>query len=127
MKIPAKSRRPCPVCAGQSRHVLFHQAFATVSGATLLNGYDVVVCDGCGCGFADDLPEQADFDAYYQDLSKYEASERAGENPSYERDRAAAIAEFIGRYVPGSESRILEIGCATGRLLHELKTIGFSA
>ncbi len=73
---------------------------------------------GAAAGSPMTCPEQAAFDAYYQDLSKYEASERAGENPSYERDRAAAIAEFIGRYVPGSESRILEIGCATGRLLH---------
>ena len=126
MKAPAKSRRPCPVCSGQQRRALFRQSFATISGASLLDGYEVVVCEECGCGFADDLPEQAAFDAYYQDLSKYESSERAGENPTFERGRAAAIAEFIGRYVPSQVSPILEIGCATGRLLHELKAIGFS-
>jgi SAM-dependent methyltransferase len=122
---PVRPQRPCPVCGGRRHRKLFRQAFAAVSGATLLEGYDVVLCEDCGCGFADDLPEQSAFDAYYQDLSKYEASQRSGENPSFEQGRAAAIAAFIGRYVPSPDAHILEIGCATGRLLWELRSLGF--
>jgi SAM-dependent methyltransferase len=58
-------------------------------------------------------------------MSRYESSERVGEDPLFERDRAKAIAEFVGRFVPRRESRILEVGCATGRLLGELRRRGF--
>jgi SAM-dependent methyltransferase len=122
---PDNSRRPCLVCGGEKRRLLFRQRFARIAGGSLLNGYDVVVCSDCGCGFADGLPSQGEFNSYYEGLSRYESPERAGENPVFERDRAAAIADLITRFLPTRESRVLEVGCATGRLLHEIRGRGF--
>jgi SAM-dependent methyltransferase len=123
---PDNPRRPCPVCGGEERRLLFRQRFARIAGGSLLNGYDVVVCSDCGCGFADDLPSQDEFNAYYKGLSRYESPERAGENPVFERDRAAAIADRITRFLPSHDARVLELGCATGRLLHEIRDRGFA-
>jgi SAM-dependent methyltransferase len=123
---PRNPRRSCPVCAGEERHLLFRQRFAEIAGGSLLNGYDVVVCSDCGCGFADDLPTQDEFNSYYKGLSRYESPERAGENPVFERDRAAAIAGLIAGSLPSRDARVLEVGCATGRLLHEIRGRGFA-
>jgi SAM-dependent methyltransferase len=123
---PHNSRRPCLVCGGEERRLLFRQRFAQIAGGSLLNGYDVVVCSDCGCGFADDLPSQGEFNSYYKGLSRYESPERAGENPVFERDRAAAIADLIISFLPSRDGRVLEVGCATGRLLHEIRGRGFA-
>lgn len=93
----------------------------------MLDGYDVVVCSACGCGFADDLPTQDEFDSYYKKLSRYESPERAGENPAFEANRATAIADLITSFLPSLDARVLEVGCATGRLLHEIRNRGFAS
>jgi SAM-dependent methyltransferase len=123
---PGNSRRPCLVCGGEERRLLFRQRFVQIAGGSLLNGYDVVVCSDCGCGFADDLPSQGEFNSYYKGLSRYESPERAGENPVFERDRVAAIADLITGFLPSRDARVLEVGCATGRLLHEIGSRGFA-
>ena len=38
----------------------------------------MVVCTACGAAFADRIPEQADFDRYYRELSKYEGGDPPG-------------------------------------------------
>jgi len=114
------------VCGAAKRHRLFHQRFAEIAGGSLLDGYDVVICDDCGCGFADHVPAQDRFDSYYEELSRYEAPERAGENPVFERERAVAIGDFVTRFLPSRAARVLEVGCATGRLLHEIRGRGFT-
>ena len=38
---PRFAPRPCPVCDGLPSIVLFHQSFAGIEGARLLDGYDV--------------------------------------------------------------------------------------
>src|SRR5262249_26580650 len=97
---PHNPARPCAVCGGNARRLLFRQCFAQIDGGSLLPGYDVVVCSDCGFGFADDLPPQDQFDSYYEGLSRYESPERAGENPIFERGRATAIADLITRFLP---------------------------
>jgi SAM-dependent methyltransferase len=114
------------VCGGVERRPLFRQRFAEIAGGSLLSGYDVVACPDCGCVFADDLPTQDEFDSYYEGLSRYESPERAGENPLFERDRAAAVADLITSFLPSRDARVLEVGCATGRLLHEIRGRGFA-
>ena len=68
--------RPCPVCRGIRSTLLYRQSFEQLSGARLLNGYDVVICHKCGAAFSDGIPEQQVFDQYYRDLSKYEQDHR---------------------------------------------------
>jgi hypothetical protein len=70
--------RNCPICEHAARRVLFHQKFAVIEQATAVPGYDVVVCDRCGGGYADGIPDQLAFDRYYRDMSKYEYAQREG-------------------------------------------------
>ena len=96
-----------------------------MSSGSLLAGYDVVVCQDCGFCFADNIPEQRDFDVYYENMSKYAKSESSGKSTPYEDARYATSAKFIQSLHPPSELNILEIGCATGGLLGLLKRKGY--
>lgn len=118
-------RRPCPVCGSSRSRLLHSQAFEQLSEIHLLDGYDVVVCQDCGAGFADRIPPQATFDAYYRDLSKYEYEYRGGQGTEYEDRRFQEAAKTIIPHIANRQSRILEIGCATGHLLSVLKEQGY--
>jgi SAM-dependent methyltransferase len=117
--------RPCPVCGAASRRVLFRQDFAAVDEATPVTGYDVVVCGECGCGYADGIPDQRAFDRYYRDMSKYEYHQREGAESEYDQRRLGIIAGVVAPHVQSRTARILDIGCATGRLLANLRDRGF--
>ena len=101
--------RACPVCHGSTRTRLFRQHFAEVEAVTIVNGYDVVVCGDCGAGFADDIPDQAAFDRYYRDLSKYEYHQRDGAESDFDRRRLAIIADIIAPYITRADARILDV------------------
>jgi SAM-dependent methyltransferase len=119
--------RPCPVCDGRRRDRLYRQRFAggDGGGVALLDGYDVVVCRHCGFAFADGVPTQAEFDAYYRELSKYEYQHRSGRAPDWILDRCRGMVEIMRPFIPSPEARILDIGCATGALLGVIKECGF--
>ena len=116
-----RTSRKCAVCGGNRKRLLFQQAFATVC---LIQGYDVVVCEYCGFAFADDIPEQEAFDQYYRDLSKYEYQHRGGRESDNDESRLRDVAKTLGGLIPNKQTRILEIGCSTGRLLALLKENG---
>jgi SAM-dependent methyltransferase len=117
-------KRPCPVCRSERSKQLFRQSFAHLSGATLLEGYRVVICEDCGAGFADDIPPQSLFDQYYRDLSKYETTGSPETAPVVDQ-RFRDIASLIAPFIPSGDSRILEIGSAAGGLLRALMDLGF--
>lgn len=121
---PATHARPCPICGADRKTVLYRQRFEAMSGNNLLLGYDVVACESCGFCFADDIPDQAAFDRYYRDMSKYEHGDRAGRESDYDRGRFRQVAEVVRDFLPAPDARILEIGCAAGGLLHTLGTMG---
>ena len=118
-------RRACAVCGSRSKRRLFRQRFAAISGATLLRGYDVVACEGCGFCYADNLPRQEAFDTYYRSMSKYEHQDRAGKPSEFETRQFPALASAIAEHVPSLHSRILEVGCANGGLLGALRELGY--
>lgn len=120
-----KRTRPCPVCGALERKRLFQQRFEQLSEVTFLTGYDVVTCDRCGAGFADRIPTQEVFDAYYRDLSKYEYHYRGGKESESDQGRFCDIANSLSGAIPTRGARILELGCATGGLLARLRDIGF--
>ena len=124
MTVPS---RPCPVCGSTDRRVYFRQEFAAVEAATPVTGYDVVVCERCGCGYADGIPDQRAFDQYYRDMSKYEYAQRGGEESEYDRRRLSLIADIVAPHVPAAGARILDVGCASGRLLANLRERGFTS
>jgi len=119
------AKRECPVCGGVTVKLLFHQSFELLAGATVVEGYDVVVCSRCGAGYADGIPPQSVFDAYYRDMSKYDEGDRRGEPDSAEERRFHDIAAVVERFIPGKNSRIFEIGCASGGLLSAIRRAGF--
>jgi SAM-dependent methyltransferase len=118
-------KRSCPVCNSVRSRLLFSQSFEQLSGVNLLTGYDIVVCQDCGAAFADHIPPQAVFDEYYRDLSKYEHEFRAGQVSEYDEDRFRHTAKSVIEHVPSRQCRIMEIGCATGRLLALLRESGY--
>lgn len=120
-----KKRRNCAICGHTRKRLLFQQHFAKMSAGSLLDGYNVVVCQDCGFGFADNLPDQAAFDAYYREMSKYEHQERGGQQTEFETRRFPASAKIIKQFVPNQQARILDVGCATGGLLHTLRQSGY--
>jgi SAM-dependent methyltransferase len=120
------TQRLCPVCGGDSSELLFQQSFRALDRIGLLNGYDVVVCQGCGMTFADHIPSQAVFDDYYRGLSKYAYEHRAGQESPEDSWRLRQVANMIRSFVPSRDTRILEVGCATGRLLGFLKEFGYT-
>jgi SAM-dependent methyltransferase len=106
--------------------VLFEQRFAAVEEATPVTGYDVSVCRACGAGYADGIPGQRAFDQYYRDMSKYEYHQRDGAESDFDARRLAIIADLIAPHVPRRDARILDVGCATGRLLANLRERSFT-
>jgi SAM-dependent methyltransferase len=118
--------RPCPICGGAGSKTLYRQSFEQLSGARLLNGYVVAICESCGAGFAADIPDQCVFDDYYRDLSKYDYADHGGIEPPEAEQRFQDIAAILKDFIPAAESRILEIGSASGQLLRVLRERGYA-
>lgn len=114
------------MCAGTTRHVVFRQRFAAIETATPVTGYDVVVCGRCGAAYADGIPDQSAFDRYYRDVSKYEYAQREGAESDYDRRRLTLIADVIVPHLRSPDVRVLDVGCASGRLLANLRDRGYS-
>ncbi len=121
-----RAPRHCPVCGGEESKSLFRQSFAQLSGARLLDGYEVVICADCGVGFADDIPEQHVFDEYYAELSKYDYADRGGVAPPDAERRFQDIVAILQDFIPSSDASILEIGSASGQLLKILRDRGYA-
>jgi SAM-dependent methyltransferase len=115
--------RSCPICNSEHRELLYSQKFTIMSSGSLLDSYDVVVCQACGFGFADNIPEQEEFDNYYQDMSKYEYQEHSGQESPQDLIRFQAVVDILVPFLP-PQSKVLEIGCATGKMLSLLKDKG---
>ena len=117
--------RPCPVCGSETKIFLYRQRFSRLSEGSFLKGYDVVVCQNCGFGFADQIPKQSAFDLYYRDMSKYEYQERKGKESAFDEERFEETAALIRQFLPRPGAAILDIGCSTGGLLWKVKNLGF--
>jgi SAM-dependent methyltransferase len=116
--------RPCPVCGSAGPHKKLHQQ--GFSEGVLGDGYDVVVCQDCGAGFADGIPSQADLDRYYAERSKYSYDGSGGAESPYDMARFAWTVDQLASRLPSHSLRILDVGCATGGLLSVFKQRGFA-
>lgn len=90
------------------------------------DGYDVVVCTDCGAGYADKIPSQAEMDRYYAEQSKYTNDQSDGTESPWDLKRFEATADQIIPHLKKHDTRILDIGCATGGLLSVFKKRGFA-
>lgn len=120
--------RPCPVCGNKIVYVMHHQRFILPVGHVLPPAYDVVWCASCGLAYADTAASQSDYDHYYAQFSKYEdnATSTGGGSSDWDSDRLRETASAIEVVLPNRGARILDIGCANGGLLAELKKLGFT-
>lgn len=127
MREQKSALRACAVCGEVTVEVLHHQKFALAAGHPLPECYDVVLCRRCGFAFADTLAVQHQYDRYYEELSKYDdaALSTGGGATAHDAARLRETAEEIARHLSSRDAAILDIGCATGGLLNELKKLGF--
>ncbi|HLJ48817.1 MAG TPA: class I SAM-dependent methyltransferase [Bryobacteraceae bacterium] len=117
--------RPCPICECAQRHHLSEHTFVLPEGHPLESGYAVVICDSCGFAYADTVANQAAHDRFYAHLSKYEdqVTSTGGGYTTWDEQRLRDAALVISRSIP-TTARILDIGCANGGLLVELRRLG---
>jgi SAM-dependent methyltransferase len=119
--------RNCPICEEIYCEVLHTQKFVLPDGHPLAGGYDVVCCEHCGFVYADTVATQKDYECFYSKFSKYEdnkTSSGGGDTP-WDAKRFEDTALQIGSFLPDTQSRILDIGCANGGLLKALRKSGF--
>ncbi|HEX8834707.1 MAG TPA: class I SAM-dependent methyltransferase [Abditibacteriaceae bacterium] len=122
-----QAQRVCPVCEDFRVEALHHQDFVLPEAHPLAAGYDVVACLKCGFVYADTLIGQAEYDLFYEAYSKYDdvQTSTGGGGTAHDAERLAATAADLAAFLNNPAARILDIGCATGGLLHELKKRGY--
>ena len=122
------SRRGCPVCGGGDCEVLHTQRFVLAEGHPLSTGYDVAACAACGFVYADTQVSQKDYDDFYARFSKYEDSgtSTGGGGSPEDAQRLKEMAASIAEAIPNRDARLLDIGCAGGGLLKELRDLGYT-
>ncbi|MBI5944385.1 MAG: methyltransferase domain-containing protein [Chloroflexi bacterium] len=117
--------RDCPVCGSAQKQLIYTQKFSQISEGSLFGGYDVVVCYGCGFGFADNIPAQGEFDRYYQQMSKYENEHQGGQISPSAQETYDSIVRQVKPFLADENARIIDVGCATGGLLAAFQKNGY--
>jgi SAM-dependent methyltransferase len=112
--------RKCPTCNNEYSEKLYEQQFTVMSSGSLLDSYTVAICKKCGFGYADNIPEQEIFDTYYQNMSKYEYQDHSGQESQQDLIRFQSIVDILIPFL-SPQSKVIEIGCATGKMLSLLK------
>ncbi|MGZ5004338.1 MAG: class I SAM-dependent methyltransferase, partial [Chthoniobacterales bacterium] len=118
-------KRDCPICSSDAKRNLYHQSFGDSPAAFPIKGYDVVVCQSCGLGYADGVPNQQEMDTYYKQVSKYEIADRAGKVSAVALKNYQDEVESLASFLPDKDVSILDIGCATGALLSVFQRNGY--
>lgn len=127
LKIKKHLFRSCPICLNSTGEVLLTQHFESLSYKSLPDYYNVVVCTKCGFVYADTPAKQRDYTQYYQNQSKYENVDiySGSGRCQWDAGRLKRTAKDISLHLPDKNAFILDIGCASGGLLVELKNLGF--
>ena len=115
--LPRKSRL-CPICGGSGTQIYFNE-MAPIGGIDM--SYSVNECVVCSSVFADNLPSEEDYTAYYSTFSKYDLAPTGAASDTARIHES--LADMIMHHVP-AESAILDIGCGCGHLLYCLKKRG---
>ena len=122
--------RRCEICGSGKASLIYQQRFITPSRNAFHAGYKVVACGQYGFSFADDLPDQAFFDAYYREMAKKthmleDRIKKGLQEPEFlVRQHTQSVKNALPYLDP--TSRILDVGCYTGHLLSLLKAQGFA-
>src|SRR4051812_21928625 len=117
-----------PVCNSGKAKVVHNIEFVLFDNHPMAGGYNLVQCVKCLFIYADTHVTQQELDIYYKELSKYE-DKNIGTGGGYskkDKDRLLKKAEFISSQLPDKNARIIDLGCANGGLLKELKVLGYN-
>jgi SAM-dependent methyltransferase len=112
-------KRNCPICNSENKEFLYKQKFYKTS-ICLLEEYDIVLCEDCGFVFADQIPQQKEFNDYYANLSRWENNVNVHNTDKY-INHFKEMSDFVSAFVINKKSLILDIGCSTGEFLNEFK------
>ena len=120
--------RSCPVCNSYNALLLKKINFSLYNTHPMHEGYDLVQCQGCSFIYADTKVTQDELDDYYSNLSKYESKEisTGGGYTEYDRNRLIDTAKYISSKFEDKNLAIVDVGCAIGGLLEQLKNEGFN-
>jgi SAM-dependent methyltransferase len=120
--------RPCPVCGARAGEPLHHRSFVLPDGHPLARGYSVVTCTICGAAYATPLPEQAAYDLFYRDASKYaDADTGTGSGAqAWDDERLEETARALVALAPETATHIVDVGCGAGGLLRWLAKLGYT-
>jgi len=118
-----KLRMCCPVCdaTGKEKKV-FMRDFSLSAEIVPFLRYDVCECSQCGMVYAGNMEESMPLLEYYKKISHYENDSFVMSETNrqlYKRE-----VEFVSKYIPKT-AKVLDIGCAFGGLLKEMKEQGF--
>jgi 2-polyprenyl-3-methyl-5-hydroxy-6-metoxy-1,4-benzoquinol methylase len=123
-----KSSRPCPICDFGKAKEIRKINFTLFDKHPMNNGYILVQCEKCGFVYADTSVSQTELDDYYENLSKYEDKtiSTGGGYTIHDKNRLTSVAKYISSKFDNKEIEIVDIGCAIGGLLEQLRNEGFS-
>ena len=117
--------RTCPICLNNEGEFYILKVFL-YKEHPLPNSYDIVACSRCGFVFADSSAHQSDYNLFYKNFSKYEYSNMEGEGLKNDNKKIKRTADDISSFVKDKSAKILDVGCAEGDLLSELKNRGYT-
>lgn len=117
--------RACEICGAYNPKLIHRQEFTPLDDGSTCGSYDVVICSGCGHGYADRIPSQAFYDRYYREMSKYDPSGPSGaidaSHPNY-----ADVVKSLMPHFPDKTVRIIDVGSGVGHLLGAFKRAGYT-
>lgn len=113
--------RICEICKNTSKEKVHQQVFF-LPGIKKELGYTVVSCEQCGFIYADDIPEQAVLNEFYQSAGHHLHSVNL---PDGLKVIHADMFGFIKRNVqPLMNARVLDVGSSMGHFLNHFQTDG---
>lgn len=114
-----RRHRPCPICLSDDSLNMHRASIAPVDGMDF--SYDVVSCLGCGFVYGNNLATKAEYENYYQSLSKYDADLSLDSISDVDWLRARTAVQISA----GGSGPIIDIGCGgSGILLAAFRDAG---
>ncbi len=113
--------RSCPVCTEKSYDSLYEINFPIPEIFPLGSRQEIKCCRKCGMVYSDSGDTQADYDLYYNRLSKYSAP---GTESVHAKTRFQNTFRLLGPYLK-KDFNICDLGCGGGGLLTYFRSSGF--
>ncbi len=121
-------RRNCEICSSDRKKYIYTPSFFLPGRAGPFE-YNVVLCQSCGFLFADNIPSQKEYEAFYKSNSKYTYNKNipSGLKKIY-HDIFLCGSSFLTKNNPELDKgrfKIIDIGCSIGYILKLFKDAGF--